>query len=149
MPHTSDDTAVAQAIFNIIVANQATLLLDDVLYGNHTVIPHASAAVVTALGKQRDLVGVVAPGGRTDNTLSIEITLHWSKVGDEATERKNADDRGTALETLIHQDTTVGGIIIHGYIKQVNRGETEMSNGNMFRSVRMIFTGVTKTNLPS
>lgn len=149
MPHTSDDTVLAQAIYNIIVANQATLLLDDVLYGNHVVIPHASAAVVVAAGKSRSLVGVQGPGGRTDNTLSVEIHLHWSKVGDETTERKNADDRATALETLIHQDTTVGGIIIHGFVNQVNRGETEFVNGGMFRSVRMTFVGTTRTNLPS
>lgn len=147
MAHTDDDTVVAQAIFNIIVANQTTLLLDDVLYGNHVIIPHASAAVVTPLGKRRALAGVAAPGGRTENTLSVEITLHWSQVGDEATERANADARGTALEKKIHADTTLGGIIIHGYITQVERGESVFTNSGMFRTVKMMFEGTTKTYL--
>src|SRR5258706_10657157 len=120
MAHTDDDTVVATAIFDLIVANKATLLLDDVLYGNHNNIPHASAAVVTSNGKGRSLSGVSAPGGRTENAMVIEIDLHWSKVGDEATQRRAADNRGTALEKLIHTDTTLGGIVIHGYVTQVN-----------------------------
>jgi len=147
MTHTDDDTVVAEAIYQLILANQTDLLLDDVLYGNHNNIPHASAAVVTASGKRRELAGVSAPGGRTENTFTIEIGLHWSKVGDEATERRAADSRGKALEKKIHEDTSLGGIIIHGFINQVERGETQMASGSMFRTVRMIYTGETKTYL--
>jgi hypothetical protein len=146
-PHTDRDDLVAQAIFDLIELNKATLFLDDVFYGNQNMIPRASAAVVTAMGKRRALAGVAAPGGRTDNDLMIIIDLHWSKVGDEATERKNCDDRAYALEQLIHADTTIGGIIIHGFIDSVDRGETQIANGSMFRSVRMSFTGRTKTYL--
>lgn len=147
MPHTDDDTIVADAIFDLITANKVTLLLDDVLYGNQALIPRASAAVVVPGGKRRELAGVSSPGGRTNNTLIVEINLHWSKVGDEATERRAVDDRATAVERLIHTDTTLGGIIVHGFIDQVDRGETLMANNSMFRSVRMMFTGVTKTYL--
>lgn len=146
MAHTDKDEVVAQAIETLLTTNKVALLLDDVLYGNQNMIPHASAAVVTALGKRRQLAGVSAPGGRVLNQLMVSVDLHWSKVGDEETERKAADARGTAVETLIHSDTTLGGIIIHGFITQVDRGETQFSNG-MFRSVRMIFEGQSKTYL--
>lgn len=150
MPHTDDDVVVAEAILALIEANKSTLLLDDVLYGNHTYIPRASAAVVQALGKRRQLAGVSAPGGRTENQLIVGIQLHWSKVGNEATERRAADSRGTEVERLIHTDTTLGGIIIHGYITETDRGESQLGtvgDNSMFRSVMMTFVGVTKTYL--
>lgn len=147
MAHTDDDTVVALAIRDIILANATTLLLDDVLYGRHNTIPHASGAVITPGGKRRSLAGVSGPGGRTTNSLMVEVALHWSKVGDEETERKAVDDRATAVERLLHTDTTLGGIIIHGFVVSVDRGETQMASGSMFRSVMMVFDGTTKTYL--
>lgn len=146
MAHTDDDTTVALAIRDLLEANKATLLLEDVLYGNHTMIPRNSAAVVMSMGKRRQLAGVASPGGRTQNDMMISIQLHWSRVGDEETERRAADNRGTVVERLIHEDTTLGGIIIHGYMTEVDRGET-LINNSMFRSVIMTFVGQTRTYL--
>lgn len=145
MPHTDDDTVVALYIFNLITTNMVALQLNDVLYGNHNNIPSASAAVVTSGGKLRSVVGVQAPGGRSENQLVVQIALHWSKVGDEATERQAADDRATALEQLLHEDTTMGGLVIHGFVEDVNRGESQMANNSMFRSVVMTWRGKTRT----
>lgn len=146
-PHTDDDVVVAEAILALVEANKIDLQLDDVLYGNHIMIPRASAAVVMAMGKVRALAGVAAPGGRTLNQLQVQIDLHWSKVGDETTERRNCDDRATALERLLHTDTTLDGLIIHGFVMEVSRGETQFANNSMFRSVRMSYVGQTKTYL--
>lgn len=145
-PPTDQDEVVAEFIFNLINDNKETLGVEDVLYGNHVMIPRSSAAVVTAMGHNRALAGVAAPGGVTMNTLIVMIDLHWSKVGDESTQRREADAKGTILERKIHADTTCGGLIIHGFINQVDRGET-VFNGSMFRTVRMLFNGTTKTYL--
>ena len=146
-PHTDDDTVVAEAILAIIEANKIDLQLDDVLYGNHILIPRASAAVVMAMGTDSTLAGVAAPGGRVMNELMVQIDLHWSKVGDEATERRNCDNRATALRHILHSDTTLGGIIIHGFVHQSVRGETPFANNSLFRTVRMSYVGQTKTYL--
>jgi len=145
-PHTDTDETVAEAIFNLVFDDKEDLELEDVLYGNHIIIPRNSAAVIQAMGKNRALAGVAAPGGRTLNTLMVMIDLHWSKVGDESTQRRLCDARGTALERKIHEDTTLGGIVIHGFVNQVDRGET-LFNGSMFRTVRMSYAATTKTYL--
>lgn len=147
MAHTDDDTVIANYIQTVIEANKVALLLDDVLYGRHNNLPRASAAVIIPGGKRRVLAGVSAPGGRTENSLVVEIGMHWSKVGDEETERKAVDARATAIERKLHEDTTLGGLIIHGYVVSVERGETQMANGSMFRSVQMVYQGTTKTYL--
>jgi hypothetical protein len=147
MAHTDDDTVVAKYIQALFVANQTDLLLDDVLYGRHTNLPHASAAVIVPGGHRRTLAGVSAPGGRTENLLSVEIGMHWSKVGDEETERQAVDDRAMSMEKKLHEDTTMGGLVIHGFVASTERGETMMANNSMFRSVQMIWQGTTKTYL--
>lgn len=145
-PHTDSDTVVAQAIFDLIEANKIALALDDVLWGNQEMIPHASAAVVMPLGKRRILAGVSAPGGRTENTLLVTIEVNRSKVGVEAVERKVVDDTGTAIELLLHSDTTLGGIVIHGFVEQTDRGEVTLTAGQ-FRTVRLMYAARTKTYL--
>lgn len=147
MAHTDNDVVMATAIRDLILANAATLLLDDVLYGNHNNIPRASAAVITPGGHRRQLAGVSAPGGRTENTLMCDIALHWSKVGDEEAERRAVDERAYEVEKLLHADTTLGGLVIHGFVQQVERGETLMANNSMFRSVRLFYAATTKTYL--
>jgi len=147
MAHTDRDEVIADYIWNLINNNKVALQLDEVLYGNHNMITMASAAVITAMGKRRRLSGVSAPGGRTENDLIVIIAMHWSKVGDEATERRNADNRARLIENKLHEDTTLGGNIIHGYVTEVDRGESEMATGSMFRSVRMTYVGTTKTYL--
>src|SRR6185503_5567674 len=145
MTHTDNDTVLALAIRDIIEANKGALGLDIVLYGYHNLIPTSTAAVVMARGKTRALAGVQGPGGRTLNKLMIGIDIHRSKVGDEETERIAVDETATTLEDLINNDTTVGGLIIHGFFDRVDRGDTSFMNGSMFRTVVMSYTGTTKT----
>lgn len=137
---------MAQAIFDKIVLNQEDLYIDDVLWGNQNMVPRKTAVIVMAMGKRRSLAGATGPGGRTLNILMATLEVRRSKVGIEAVERREVDATATAVERLLHQDVTLGGIIIHGFVEEVQRGEIENDSG-MFRTVRMLFAGQTKTYL--
>jgi hypothetical protein len=145
MPHTDDDTVLAQAIFDLLDANKSALNLDLVMYGFQVLIPTSTAAVVMARGNTKALAGVQGPGGRTLNNLMIGIDVHRSKVGNEDTERKVVDSTANDIISLVHNDTTVGGLIIHGFFDRTDRGDTSFMNGSMFRTVVLSFTGITKT----
>jgi hypothetical protein len=144
MTHTDDDTVLATAIRDLINLNKADLGVSIVLYGNHIMVQSSPAVVVKAAGKDRTLIGVQGPGGRTDNGLNIVVEVHISEVGDEETERRKVDSLATSIEHLLHSDTTIGGIIIHGFVTSATRGDTLIS-GSMFRSVIMTFAGRTRT----
>ncbi len=146
-PHTDDDTVMAQKIFDIIDADKVNQGIADVLWGNQIMIPRSPAVVVSANGKRRTLAGVTGPGGRTANVLLATIEVHRSKVGDEEPERKLTDNMATAVERLLHADVTLQGIIIHGFVEQVDRGEATLANNSMFRTARLSFVGQTKTYL--
>lgn len=146
MSHTDSTAVLAKAIYDLLVANADSLKLQDVLYGNHLMIPRSPTAVVIAGTKRRELAGVSAPGGRTMNYLTVYIDIHDSKVADETTQRQYLDALAESVEHFLHQDVTVGGLIIHGFVNTWDPGESFTQNGQ-FRSVRMTFTGQTKTYL--
>lgn len=147
MAHTDKDEVLALAIRDLIELNKADLGIGLVLYGDHTQIPTGTAAMIMAMGKRRQLTSVAGPGGMTENMLIVNIEIHRSVVSDEETNRRATDVMATAVEELLHADVTMGGIIIHGFIVQVDRGNTQFANGSMFRTVRMTYNGKTKTHL--
>lgn len=147
MTHTDLGTVVSKAIFDLIKNNVGSLGLRDVLFGNQTMIPLSPTVVVITGPKHRELSGASAPGGRTMNSMTVYIDVHTSKVGDEATERMAVDKLAEAVETLLHADVTLGGILIHGFVNDWDPGETGLISGSQFRTVRMTYIGTTKTYL--
>src|SRR2546421_3854948 len=118
MTHTSHTSVVATAIKNLLQTNQQSLGLSLVLYGQQLMIPQSPAAVVVPGPKQRMLVGIQGPGGRTDNFLTVYIEVHNSMVGSEDEERLIVDQIAEGVEDKIHSDTTMGGLVIHGFVER-------------------------------
>jgi hypothetical protein len=154
MAHTRYVSVLAQGLFNLINTNKSTLGIDEVYYGDQALIPVATACVITAGPKTTTLAGVSGPGGRVFRDMTVYIGIHRQVVvdtlnadaGTEAFERLNTEQLGEVVESLIHQDTTVGGLIIHGFVTAFEPGNTQFSN-SMFRTVRLTFVGRTKLNL--
>jgi hypothetical protein len=147
MPHTDLSTELALAIRDRIRAVQADLGIADVFYGQHTMIPRSPAVEVKPGAKVRELAGVAAPGGRTLNRLGVVIEVLSAKVGPEETERLDLDRLAQSIEAELHKDTTMGGLISHGFVRDWTPGEFADSRGGMWRTVRMTFIGTSKTYL--
>lgn len=146
MPNTDRTTVLAQALQAIVAANKDSLGILDVLYGNHNNIPRTPSVIIVPGTKKRELRGVAAPGGRVFNTMTVYVDIRFSKVGSEEAVRLELDQTAENIEHLIHQDTTVGGLLIHGFFTDWNPGEV-FSQGGEFRSVRMTFVGGSETYL--
>lgn len=146
MPHTDKVTVLAQAIMAVLETNKAALGLDDVLYGDQQNIPKAKTAVVSAGTKNRVLDGVAMPGGMSRNFMKVVITIYNSTVGAEEAQRLVVDQQAEAVEAKLHEDTTVGGIIIHGYVESIEPGVTFRA-GSMFKATQLTFIGQTKTRI--
>jgi hypothetical protein len=145
-PHTDQSTVLAQALKDKIELNKVALGLDIVLYGEQNNVPGGKAAVVYCGTKRRPLAGVAGPGGRTDNFMEVIIDVHYSVYNPEEEGRLAADKLAEAVETLLHQDTTVGGIIIHGWVNEWTPGVVFKEN-SMYRTVRLLYVGRSKTNI--
>jgi len=97
---------------------------------------------------------VAGPGGRVFRDMTVIIDVHRQIVvntlqtdaGTEAAERLKIEQIAEGVEDFIHQNPTVGGLIIHGFINTSEPADTMFTN-SVFRTVRMMFTGRTKLNL--
>lgn len=147
MTHTDLTSVLAQAILDKIDTNKASLGIRQTLYGNHNMVNLSPAAVVTPGRKNRSLAGVSAPGGRTLNELNVLVDVMIQNVlAGESAARLEVDQLAEAVEKILHADTTMGGIIIHGYVTTWDPG-IQFINGSNYRVVRMFYVGTTKTYL--
>lgn len=147
MPHTDRTTVLALYIKNLIQTNKVPLGIDnDVLYGDHNNILGGISVIVDSGTKSRSLARVAYPGGGTMNEMVVLVTVYNNKTGSEAVERLRLDQTAEAVENLLHQNTTMGGNIIHGYVHTWQPG-IRFKTSSMFRVVEMMFVGQSKTNL--
>lgn len=144
--HTASPTVLAKAIEAKIRAKQGELGIADVFYGFHNMIARSPTVVVQALGKSRQLAGVAAPGGRTMNELTVTIDVMSAAVGDEASDRLALEQLADKIETELHKDPTMGGILIHGFVTDWDNGEMPAQGGS-FRLITLTYRGQTKTYL--
>lgn len=149
MAHTDKSTVLAIAIRDKIIANKYACGLDPsdfVAYGDHNNVPGGKAITVASGTKTRELAGVAGPGGRTLNTMEVVISVFYMVVEAEETARLTVDQMAESVETLLHSDTSMGGLIIHGYVREWTPGIIYRET-SMFRVVQLHFVGQTKTNV--
>lgn len=147
MPLTDRTTVLATYIKNLIQTNKVALAIDqDVIYGDHNNILGGVSVVVESGTKSRTLARVAFPGGGTQNGMIVLITVYNNKTGSEAVERLKVDQISENIENLLHQNTTMGGNIIHGYVHTWQPG-VRFKPSSMFRVVEMLYVGQSKTNL--
>lgn len=146
MPHTDRTTVLATFIQNLINTNKVALGVDNVLYGDQLNIPGGITVVVNSGVKNRALERVAFPGAGTRNRMIVLITVYNNQIGSEATEALLVDQTAEAVEHLLHQNTTMGDNIIHGFVESWDPGY-RFKSGSMFRATQLIFIGQSKTNL--
>jgi len=146
MPHTDRTTVLAQYMLGQINTNKVALGLNQVLYGEQNEIPPGISAVVMCGRKDRKLDRVAFPGAGTMNSMVIMITIYNNTIGDEATKSLQTDQIAETVEHFLHQDTTMGGNIFHGFVDSWDPGFRYRS-GSMWRATQLTFVGRSKTNL--
>lgn len=148
-PNTDRTTLVAQHIIALIEANknEFTPQVVDVIYGKHGMLPNSPTVVVMSGVKDRTLRGVAAPGGRTTNEMNVLIDVMAADVlNGESVGRLAVDTLAEDIEHYLHTYPNMDGLIIHGYVRRSDPGETFI-NGSSWRTVRLTFVGTSLTYL--
>jgi len=146
MAHTSRSTVVAKAIQTLLDSRKVELDLDEVYYGDHNNIPVGKAVSITPGNKRRELAGVSGPGGRGMNNMEILLLVYYSLLEDEASARFAVDTIAENIEDVLHEDTTLNGIIIHGFVSEWIPGIIHKP-GSQFRVVQLNYQAKSKTNI--
>jgi len=141
--HTQSFEEVTQAIVDLLKEHQDDLGLKDVWYGDQELIPRTPAVAVESGSKTRELTG--APDVTT-NRFTVFVLTYMAKIQDVQTTRKMADQLAEAIELLLHDDTTIGGLVIFGMCTSVEPGYA-IRGGTLMRAARITWEGFTKLRM--
>jgi hypothetical protein len=138
---------LADAFVTKLEADKDTLGLEGVLYGDDgTLFPRTPWVCVTPTDKTRELDGAAGPSGQTLNTLAIIFMIYHSRIQSTEKNRRECDMFAESIETFLHKDVRVGGIVIHGYVVQMESGQAAVGSA-LFQATRLTWQGITKTLL--
>jgi hypothetical protein len=139
---TSSIVDVTQAWIDLLKLERQ-LKLHDVFYGDQDLIPNVPALTVEAGTKTRDYNQT---GLQTNVELSISFVLFHAKVADRQVTKKELDERAEALETFIHQNTNLDGLVINGLVTSSEPGFIERGSIT-FHAHRLIWEGLSKERI--
>lgn len=151
MPNTDSYVAICDYLLAKIVANKVTLGLStatdvtNTFYGDQDTLQFLPAVCIEPDTKRRAYNGVAR---RTENNFEIGILIYEGKVADPQSNRRAADVLAEAVETLIHADPQLGGLVISSLVERVESGYQRKGANTVIRTARLTVTGKSQTLLP-
>jgi hypothetical protein len=136
---------IAKYVQTLIETNQTSLNITDVYYGDQDKIPRVPTACVDTGVKRRQLAG--APR-RTQVDVDLYVMVYTAAVASQEVNREQDDLIAENIETLIHQDATMNGLVIDSLVSDVEYGYALRSN-SLFRTARLTVTARDLVQLPS
>ena len=138
-------TPVTQAIFDLMASRKIQLGLEDVWYGDQTLTPRTPCLTVESGPFSRTLAGVSLKG-TTDNVIRVELIIYISKIGDTQVNLKDSEVMAEAVMDVLHEDVSIGSLVLHGYVTAIEPGRIRKGN-SMMRATRISWQGITKTRI--
>lgn len=147
LPNNSDSiVAVAQGLKTAVDGMATDLGIQYTAYGDQSKIPAVPAVCVEPNSKTREPQGTYQ---MTQNTFTVFLLVYLAKIGkSDETVRLDTDTLAESIETRLHQDLQLGGLLVHGYVQEIESGYTYRA-GTLYRSARMTYMGLSKTLLRS
>lgn len=143
MPLTDNLDTVTQYIVDLINTNKVALGVQDVWYGDQELIPRSPAVAVEPGTKTRTLTGM--PRMATNN-FTVFILVYVAKLQDIQLTRKTSNQLAEAIEDLIHGDSNLGGLVVHGFCTSQESGYA-VRGSLLMRAVRISYEAMSKLQL--
>lgn len=144
MALTSSLVTFADAIKGLLVTNQDSLGIYQVFYGDQAKLPGSPVVCVEPDVKVNELS---AAQRMLHINLRCQVLVYTSVVTSGEDNRKNADLLSEQIETLLHQDPTVGGNCIHSYVENITSGYATKA-GSLVKADKIQFMGLSQSRLP-
>lgn len=145
LSHSIVDVAAAHE--QLLNDNMNALGVKAVYYGDQDKLATTPVVCVEPDTKKQDY-----RGGGVNRMLGVNITVfllvYHSFVQSAQENRKGADQLAEAIEDLIHQDATLGGLVIECHVSEVASGYATKGN-SLVRANRITIEHVTQNRLPS
>jgi hypothetical protein len=142
---TDSLVVVAQAVQAIVVANKTAWGIQDIYYGDQTLIPRSPAVCIETGEKVRELNG--APR-RVLVTLPVYLLVyHNALMPSSDTQRHDNDLLAETIEAELHNHKDLGGIVVHCYCTALEAGY-QLKSGTLWQTTRITLEATSQVQLP-
>jgi len=138
----SDLSIITQAIVDLL-AGDSTLGLSKVYYGDQAGIPQVPSATVEAGTAERSYNQT---GLQTNRTVPVIIVIYHGKVADVQSIKKSLDQYAQAVENKLHEDSTLGGLVISGIVTSIEPGIAAVGK-SQYLAHRLTWEGLIKERI--
>jgi hypothetical protein len=145
MTNTDRAEVVANYIFTMMQDNATALGVEDVWYGDQTLLPKTPAICVSPGDKKRIFQG---SSYRTLNTFETYVMVYWGQIQDIQANLHSCTNLADDIETLVHSDLTLGGNVFSVICMQ-NQPGIANKQGALLVGARLTFESMSKTTFPT
>lgn len=146
MPFTDSLNVVGQALEDLLKGqvNQGLLQVRKVWFGDEDeLIPETPAINVSPEIKTRELYGT---GHTTKNNFRFYVTIYHSKLGDPAVTRKECITYSEQVESILHSNRQLGGLLVDSMVESLQPGVSSRNNVIM-KATRLTWVGLSSSRL--
>jgi hypothetical protein len=130
---------ITQRIVDILTESADELAIKGVFYGYQQLIPEFPAISVESGRKAR--------GGnsthRFEITFSVLMMLEHGKIQSTEINKKESEELSELVEAKLHEDLTLGGLVIFGYVASIDPG-VRFRESEMIRATRLTWNGLSR-----
>lgn len=139
MAETDSSVAVTEKVHGLLSFRKAELGIAEVYYGDQTLIPVFPAVVLESYPKDR----TIRVTHKFDLTIRVGITIYHDKVQSTTVTKKEAEELAEAVEAVLQEDMTMGGLVLFGFVTRVEPG-VAIRQREMIRASRLTWEGRSK-----
>jgi len=134
---------VSEALHDHLKAGKTQLGLEDVWYDITGLVPRTPAILIEPDTKTRELTNT---GFQTLNTFSVAVIIIHSRMASNSITNAECLKLAEDVESYIHTDRTLGGILIHSYVISIEQGSVTQQKV-LLRATRLVWNGISKTRM--
>lgn len=139
MALTKDATVVSQNILDTLESNKVVLGLRGTYYGLQNLIPEYPAACVESGTKNR----IMRMARKHEIIIRTHIMVYHSEVQSSEVTKKEVEQFAEAIENKLHEDNTLDGLVIWGYVTSIDHGVARRDDV-MLRAARLTWEGLSR-----
>lgn len=145
-PLTDSAEVIANYIYQMLLnpTNMTALGVNDVWYGDQSLLPRTPALCVNPGTKKREFQGATF---RTLNTIETYVLVYFGVIQDIQLNLHAATTLADAIETLVHSDLKLGGNVTAVLCTQNEPGMINKA-GVWMMGARLTFESMSKTTFP-
>lgn len=144
---TTSIVTIAKALESLLNERKGDLGILAVYYGDQDMLATTPVVCVEPNMKENNLRR--SGGGKmADPVITTDLLLYHGAVQSTQNNRLEADQFAEAVEAVIHEDFTLGGIIVYGHITLLESGYSRKV-GTLYRSTKLTHEAITQGLLSS